>query len=199
MESLSENIEEHNNEKSLWPFGWKHLLLRTAIIALFSAFIGYLQLVNVLVLDSPESKLIVPTLIGFVFALVNLPYLVKISLVLLPVWLATATAIAHSGLLFTEVIEMPYDQAKYWWIDWIIQFLPPVISGHWLYSGYSRMGKGISYWGWLASVIFSVMAIFLLVKLKVSYLLLQGLYHTLICAALCLVHFKKEKRKNLLI
>jgi hypothetical protein len=198
MEPLSGNLEENSNETGLRPFGWKHLLLRTAIIAACSVFIGYLQLVDVLVLSSPESKLIVPTLIGFIFALLNWSYLVKIALILLPIWFATATAIAHSGLLFTEVIEMPYDQDKYWWIDWMIQFLPPLISGHWLYSGYSRMGKGISYWGWLSSVLFSFLAIFFLIKIKVSYLFLQGFYHTLICAVLCLVHFKKEKSKYLL-
>jgi hypothetical protein len=77
--------------------------------------------------------------------------------------------------------------------------VPPLIAGHWLYSGYSRMAKGISFWAWFIIVGVTVLSIFLLFRSNLSYLMLQGFYHTILCAALCLLHFGKEKSRRLLI
>jgi hypothetical protein len=200
---MEETYQKENQDKSgienLIPFGWKHLLLRTIIIALFSLVLGYLQAINLIVLSSPESKLIIPALFGFVFALLNWSYLVKVSVFLLPIWFAASTALAHAGVLFIGVLEMPYDQTKFWWIDLLIEFVPPLIAGQWLYSGYSRMAKGISFWGWFVIVTSTILSILLLFRTELSYLLLQGFYHTFLCAALCLVHFGKEKSRRLLL
>jgi hypothetical protein len=200
---MEETNQKENQDKpgieNLIPFGWKHLLLRTIIIALFSLILGYLQAIKIIVLSSPESKLIIPALFGFVFALLNWSYLVKISVFLLPIWFAASTALAHAGVLFIGVLEMPYDQTKFWWIDLLIEFVPPLIAGHWLYSGYSRMAKGISFWSWFVIVASTILSILLLFRTELSYLLLQGVYHTFLCAALCLVHLKKEKSRRLLL
>ncbi len=201
MESSNQNKNQESldNMSGFVPFGWKHLLLRTCIMALFSILIAVLQAYKVLVLQSPESKLLVPALFGLFFALLNWSYLVKISFVLLPIWFAASTALAHAGVLFIGVLEMPYDPTKFWWIDLLIEFVPPLIAGHWLYSGYSRMAKGISFWAWFIIVGVTVLSIFLLFRSNLSYLLLQGFYHTILCAALCLLHFGKEKSRRLLI
>jgi hypothetical protein len=195
--NLTEN-QEFLLDRGFIPFGWKHLLLRTAIIGLFSLVLGYLQAIGVILLQSPESKLIVPALFGLVFSLINWSYLVRISIVLLPLWFAASTALAHAGVLFIGVLEMPYDQTKFWWIDLLIEFIPPLIAGHWMYSGYSRMAKGVSFWGWFVIVSITLLSIFLLFRTELSYLLLQGFYHTFLCAALCLLHFGKEKSRRLL-
>ena len=59
---MEETNQKENQDKpgieNLIPFGWKHLLLRTIIIALFSLILGYLQAIKIIVLSSPESKLI---------------------------------------------------------------------------------------------------------------------------------------------
>lgn len=201
MESSNQNKNQESldNMSGFVPFGWKHLLLRTCIMALFSILIAFLQAYKVLVLQSPESKLLVPALFGLFFALLNWSYLVKISFVLLPIWFAASTALANAGVLFIGVLEMPYDPTKFWWIDLLIEFVPPLIAGHWLYSGYSRMAKGISFWAWFIIVGVTVLSIFLLFRSNLSYLLLQGFYHTILCAALCLLHFGKEKSRRLLI
>ena len=200
---MEETYQKENQDKlgieNLIPFGWKHLLLRTIIIALFSLILGYLQAIKIIVLSSPESKLIIPALFGFVFALLNWSYLVKISVFLLPIWFAASTALAHAGVLFIGVLEMPYDQTKFWWIDLLIEFVPPLVAGHWLYSGYSRMAKGISFWSWFVIVASTILSILLLFRTELSYLLLQGVYHTFLCEALCLVHLKKEKSRRLLL
>jgi hypothetical protein len=201
MESsnLRENQEISDRSGAFVAFGWRHLLLRAFIMALFSILIAVLQAYKVLVLQSPESKLLVPALFGLFFALLNWSYLVKISFVLLPIWFAASTALAHAGVLFIGVLEMPYDRTKFWWVDLLIEFVPPLIAGHWLYSGYSRMAKGISFWAWFIIVGISVLSIFLLFRSDISYLLLQGFYNTILCAALCMLHFGKEKSRRLLI
>jgi hypothetical protein len=201
MESSNQNKnqESPDNLSGFVPFGWKHLMLRTGIIALFSILLGILQAYRILVLQSPESKLLVPAMFGLFFALLNWSYLVRISMLLLPIWFAASTALAHAGVLFIGVLEMPYDRTKFWWIDLLIEFVPPLIAGHWLYSGYSRMAKGISLWAWFIIIIVTVLSIFLLFRSNLSYLLLQGFYHTILCAALCLLHFGKEKSHRLLI
>ena len=196
--NMSENQDKAEIEGFV-PFGWKHFLLRTAIIALLSLILGCLQAFNLIVFSSPESKLIVPAFLGFVFALLNWSYLVRAAIFLLPIWFAASTALAHAGVLFIGVLEMPYDQTKFWWIDLLIEFVPAIIAGHWLYSGYSRMAKGVSFWSWFVIVGSTMLSIFLLFRTELSYLLLQGFYHTILCAALCLVHFSKEKSRRLLL
>lgn len=195
----SENMQLSQDSRGYIPFGWKHLLLRTLIIAIFSILSGFMQAYRIIVLQSPESKLLIPAIFGLLFALLNRSYLVRVSIILLPLWFAVSTALAHAGVLFIGVLEMPYDRAKFWWLDLLIEFVPPLVAGHWLYSGYSRMSKGRSFWAWLIILGITLLSIFLLFRSNLSYLLLQGFYHTIICTALCLLHFGKEKSSKLLI
>lgn len=175
------------------PYGVKNLLISLTAIAIVSGFFSYLQAAEIMSLKSPEAKLLLPALSGFLLAIFNWKYLVKIAVILLPLWFATATAIAFAGVLLIGLLEMPYDQGTYWWLDLIIELLPPAIAGHWLYSGYSRMAKGVSFWSWFSTVFISVLIVFLLFRTELSLAIIQAFYYPLLSAALCLVHFKKEK------
>ena len=174
-------------------FGWTHLFIRVAIILVIVSFFSYLQAVGTMSVKELDSLLIVPAISGLLMSVLNWRYLVKISVILLPVWFAASIAIAFSGVIIINLVEMPYEQGDYWWLDLVFEFLPAFLAGHWLYSGYSRMSKGISFWGWFIIVGTNLLLVFLIYRADINPTFLQPAYFTIICAGLCLMHFKKQK------
>ncbi len=198
METSENNFKSLTKTGKNLEFGWKHLLVRFFAILVISATFSYLQLFGIMSLKSLESKLLIPAISGLIIAIINWKYLTRIALFLMPIWLATSSALAFFGVILINILEMPYDQSTYWWLDLIIEYLPPIISGHWLYSGYSRMARGVSILSWFTVVLSTLLTVFLLYNADVSFVILQAFYYPILSVALSLLHLKKEKSKSII-
>jgi len=174
-------------------YGWLHLLIRFLVLLTIIGTLSYLQEVKIMSTKSLDSKLIIPALAGLLMSIMNWHYLVKISILLLPIWFAASIAIAFSGIILLSIVEMPYESGSFLWLDILVEYVPAAIAGHWLFSGYSRMGKGKSFWGYIIVVGSSVIMVFLLYRVETPLYILQPLYFSLLCAGLCLTHFEKQK------
>lgn len=199
MDSLIEQIP--NPQKSAedkiahYKYGWKQLWILFAIVLIVGSFFSYLQSIGWIRDESLESQLFVPASIGLIMAVLNANYLVRISFLLLPIWFATATAMAFSGIFIIKIIELPYNRETYWWIDIFLEYLPAYLSGHWLFSGYGRMAKGISFLGYSMAIVSSLMMVFFFSFLDLSLFIVQPLYYSFLCFGLSLVHFGKIHRR----
>lgn len=174
-------------------YGWKQLLIRVLVLLAVVGTLSYLQEAEIMSTKSLDANLLIPAISGLLMSIMNWRYLVKISIILLPIWFAASIAIAFSGVLLLKIIEMPYEQGDYWWLDILVEYLPAAVAGHWLFSGYARMAKGKSFWGYIITVGASVIIVFLLFRTHTPLYILQPLYFSLLCMGLCLTHFEKEK------
>jgi hypothetical protein len=189
--NIQKTKQEHHQD--VIHYGWKNLITNTAIILFLTTVFSYLQYSKIMSLD-PEYKILIPSFTAFVTAILNWRYLVKISLFIWPIWFTTAMALAFTGMFIMSQLEMPYNQKTFWWIDAMVEYLPAYFSGHWLFSGYSRMAHGKSSAGYLICVFSILFMVFLLLNFKNIDLILQPIFYAVITAGLCLVHFGKRPK-----
>jgi hypothetical protein len=174
-------------------YGWKNLIIVSSVIFVLTGTFSYLQFSKIMSLD-PEYLILIPTVTAFVTAILNWRYLVKISILIWPIWFTTAMALAFAGMFIMSQLEMPYNKGTYWWIDLLIEYLPAYFSGHWLFSGYSRMAHGKSFAGYLICVVSILAMVFLLLNVNKIEYILQPVFYTTVTVGLCLVHFGKRPK-----
>ena len=175
IEQIPHQHKSSEDKIAHYKYGWKQLWILFAIVLIVGSFFSYLQSIGWIKDDSLESQLLVPASIGLIMAILNANYLVKISFLLLPIWFATATAMAFSGIFIIKIIELPYNRETYWWIG--------------------RMAKGISFLGYSMAVVSSLMMVFFFSFLDLSLFIVQPLYYSFLCFGLSLVHFGKIHRR----
>jgi hypothetical protein len=131
-------------------FGWKHLLIRATIVAVISSFLSYLQAIEVInVAGNTEAQLLVPAITGLLLVIVHFKLLRPLAIIFIPLWFAAAVAIEVGGAFLAAMVNNGFQEYMNPVLDIIVQYLPAAISGHWLYSGYSRFSRSTSilvYW-----------------------------------------------------
>lgn len=184
------NIPPIPQKKAPKPFGWKHLLIRVVAVLILTGILSYLEGSGTINFKMAEAKLIVPAAVGLLMAIFNWRFLVKIAIIIMPIWFAAAMAIYFAGVALVRLADLQFEQESYAWLAIVIQYLPPAIAGHWLYSGYSRMSKSISIPAYFIAVASSVSVAFFLYADYDIYLL-QTVYLTVVCFALNLMHLNR--------
>lgn len=175
-------------------FGWRHLLIRASIVAIIASLLSYLQAIELINVSSGiEAKLLVPATAGLALAIVNFKLLQRLAILLLPLWFAAAVAIEVGGVFLVAMVNNGFEQYMNPVLDIIVQYLPAAISGHWLYSGYSRFARSTSILVYWLTVSLSIFIAFLLYT-DYNLYLLEAIYLSLSAFLLSYMHMGRTIR-----
>jgi len=181
-------------KKTSSVFSVKQLLWRVLLVFLVAFLLSLLRKNHLLWNEFPESSFIIPLSLGYLLVFLNWNYLVKSTILFFPIWFTASITLSFSGVLLLSIIRMPYDPSLYFWIDWLIEFLPPIIASNWLYNGYSRAARARSKIANLILVLSTLIFVILVSKANYDYYILLPFYFGFLAYGIIWIHMGKMPR-----
>ncbi|WCL81871.1 hypothetical protein PPO43_02005 [Saprospira sp. CCB-QB6] len=188
---MSKSATNNNSQPpagSLRIYSWAHWAISSALLMAILLFVAYLQLEEILFLKGELLQLSLPAFTGIYLTLANWNFIKKWALILLPIWLAVALAIGLLGILGATLFLSEVEPGEYWWIDFLVQILPALLSGHWLYNGYSQMSRRGSWTVYLLLLFWCVLGSLLFFSDTINFFILQAIYLSGLGSILQLIH-----------
>ncbi|WBM75016.1 hypothetical protein [Saprospira grandis] len=192
---MSKNATNNNPQPlaAVRLYSWTHWAISSSLLLAILLLVAYLQLEEILFLKG-ELLLSLPAFTGVYLSLANWNFIKKWALILLPIWLAVALAIGLLGILGAKIFLSEVEPGDYWWIDFLVQILPALLSGHWLYNGYSQMSTKGSWFIYLLLLFWCVLGSLLFFSDSINFFILQAVYLGGLGSILQLLHrFGKDK------
>ena len=194
---MSKNATNNNSQPSVGGvriYSWIHWAISSSLLLAILLVVAYLQLEEILFLKGELLQLSLPAFTGVYLSLANWNYMKKWAIILLPIWLAVALAIGLLGILGANLFLSEVEPGDYWWIDFLVQILPALLSGHWLYNGYSQMSTKGSWFVYLLLLFWCVLGSLLFFNDSINFFILQAVYLGGLGSILQLLHrFGKDK------